>query len=71
MHNGHDKKSFLTGAMNLVPQCSNLLEMKVLGQQSKRNLHLEYKEGYLTPLLASIAYQSESNVSRRNKATKP
>ena len=66
--NDNDKNIFLTGAMNLVPQCSSLREMLVLSRQSKRNLHLDYKEGYLTPQLASIAYQSEGNISQWNKA---
>lgn len=38
----------LTGAMILVPQCNNLQEMLVQGLQSKKNLHREYREGYLT-----------------------
>jgi len=49
------KLQTLTGAMILVPQCNNFLEMKVPGLQSKKNLHLVYREDYPTQQLSSVA----------------
>lgn len=55
-------KVFLTEEVSLVPQCSNQLEKQEQGPQSKKNLRLEYKEGYLIQQLASVAYKSKSNI---------
>lgn len=39
----------------------------MLGQQSKKNLRREYKEGYLIPQLASVAYKSKLSVYKETK----
>lgn len=59
----HARTHTLTGAMILVPQCNNLQEMQVQGLQSKKNLHREYREGYLTQQLSSVACHPESKGS--------
>lgn len=49
----------LTGAMNLVPQDSNLLEMSVQGLRNRKSLHLVYKGDYPNLQLASIALHNK------------